>query len=238
MEKTKIIKIFAGTFYLILVGVFLYLFFSKVSIQELTSYEFIKNNNEYFNNLKHSNLALLSLVFVIFTIIWVAAAGFISPLTILAGFIFGKWLGLFLLLISVSIGATILFLLAGYFFKDLIIKKFQKRFHKVVAKFEKSEFFFLLIYRFVGGIPFALSNILPCLFNIRVSNFFLATFIGLAPQFFLLVAIGSGLEKVIKENSSLPKVSEIIFLPEIYLPFLGFITILIITIMLRKFFYK
>ena len=47
MEKTKKIKLFIGLSYLILFF-FLYLFFSKFSIQEITSYEFIKNNRSLF----------------------------------------------------------------------------------------------------------------------------------------------------------------------------------------------
>ena len=44
MEKAKKIKLFVGLFYLILVTLFLYFFFSKFSLQEITTYEFVKNN--------------------------------------------------------------------------------------------------------------------------------------------------------------------------------------------------
>jgi len=67
-------------------------------------------------------------------------------------------------------------------------------------KFKKSEFFYLLVYRFVGGIPFVLSNVLPCIFNVKVTNFFLATFLGILPQLFLVVSIGSGLEEIIEKQ--------------------------------------
>ena len=63
MEKTKKIKIFIGLSYLALLIIFLLLFFSKFSLQEITSYEFIKNNRSYFVELKNSNLFLVSLVF-------------------------------------------------------------------------------------------------------------------------------------------------------------------------------
>ena len=44
MEKTKKIKLFIGLSYLVLIIIFLSLFFSKFSLQEITSYEFIKEN--------------------------------------------------------------------------------------------------------------------------------------------------------------------------------------------------
>ena len=71
MEKTKKIKIFIGLSYLTLLMIFLLLFFSKFSLQEITSYEFIKNNRLYFVELKDSNLFLLSVVFLLLTILWV-----------------------------------------------------------------------------------------------------------------------------------------------------------------------
>ena len=63
MEKVKKIKIYVGLFYLTVVGIFLYYLFSKFSIQELSSYEFIKDNIEYFTKVKTKNIFLLSLFF-------------------------------------------------------------------------------------------------------------------------------------------------------------------------------
>ena len=127
-------------------------------------------------------------------------AGFGLPVALLAGFIFGKWLGTFILVIGMTIGATILYIFGNYFFKEIIKEKFLNRFKNLEIKFKKSEFIYLLVYRFIGGIPFALSNVLPCIFNVKIKNFFLATIIGIIPQIFLMVSIGSGLEKIIEQN--------------------------------------
>jgi uncharacterized membrane protein YdjX (TVP38/TMEM64 family) len=238
MEKAKKIKSFIVIFYLVLVSLFLYLFFSRFSLQEITSYEFIKNNRDYFFEIKNSNLYLLATTFVLLTIFWVLLAGFGSPVAILAGFIFGKWLGLLFLVLGLSIGATCLYILANYFLKDLIEEKFLNKFKNLEKKFKKSEFIYLLIYRFVGGIPFAISNILPCMFNVKKSNFFLATLIGMAPQLFLICSVGSGLEKIIDQNLESPKFMDLITSSEIYIPLVIFGCLLIFTIFLRKFFYK
>ena len=90
MEKTVKFKLILGLFYLILVGLFLFFLFSKFTFEEITSYEFIKNNRDYFFELKKSNLFLLSIIFILFTITWAFAGGFGSPVAIFAGFIFGK----------------------------------------------------------------------------------------------------------------------------------------------------
>ena len=238
MEKSKKVKITLGLFYLFVVSSFLYFFLSKFTLEELTSYEFIKNNRDYFFGLKQTNLFLISLIFLIATIVWVIMAGFGLPVALLAGFIFGKWLGTFILLIGMTAGASILYMLGNYFFNEMIKEKFLNRFKNLEIKFKKSEFIYLLIYRFIGGIPFALSNVMPCIFNVRVSNFFWATLIGIAPQLFLLVSIGSGLEKIIEQNLEAPRIIDLIYSPDIYIPMIAFAALLIVAIIARKIFYK
>ena len=239
MEKAKKTKIIIGLSYLVLLTIFVLLFFSKFSIQEITSYDFIKENRLYFLKLKNSNLFLISIIFLIFTILWVFPfLGFGSPIALLGGFIFGKWLGTIIVVIGMSVGATFLYIFGNYFLKDLIRDKFLNRYQNLERKFKKSEFYYLLIYRFIGGIPWQLSCILPTIFDVRVKNFFFASLIGIIPQIFLAVSLGSGLEKVIEQNSEVPKITDIIFLPEIYIPILAFFSLVLITIFLRKSFYK
>ena len=239
MEKAKKTKIIIGLCYLILLSVFLLIFFSKFSIQEITSYDFIKENKMYFQKLKNSNLFLLSITFLIFTILWVFPfLGFGSPINLLAGFMFGKWLGTVIAVIGLSVGATFLYVFGNYFLKDLVKEKFLNKYENLERKFKISEFYYLLIYRFIGGIPWQLSCILPTIFNVKIRNFFFASLIGIVPQVFLVVSIGSGLEKIIDQNSELPKITEIILSPEIYVPILAFFTLVLITIFFRKSFYK
>ena len=239
MEKTKKIKIFIGLSYLILLSVFLFLFFSKFSIQEITSYDFIKENRIFFLELKNSNLILVSIIFLIFTILWVFPfLGFGSPIALLGGFIFGKWIGTIVVILGLSFGATFLYIFGNYFLKDIIRERFSKKFQNLQVKFKDSEFLYLLVYRLIGGIPWQLSCLLPTIFNVKISNFYFATLIGIIPTVFLMVSIGNGLEKVIDQNSEIPLITDIIFSPDIYIPLLAFFSLVFISIVLRKLFYK
>jgi len=231
MEKAKKIKIFIGLFYLIVVCLFLYFFFSKFSLQELTSYDFIKENRSYFFELKNSNLFLLSIAFLALTILWVFPfLGFGSPVALIGGFIFGKWIGTCVVVLGLSVGATFLYAFGNYFLKDLIREKFLNKFNNLEIKFKNSEFTYLLIYRFIGGIPWQLSCLLPTIFNVKIINFFFATLIGIIPQIFLAVSIGSGFEKIIDQNSEVPGITDIIFSADIYIPILAFFGLILVTI--------
>ncbi len=238
MAKSKKIKLFIGLFYIILVSLFLYFIFTKFSFQEITSYEFIKINRDYFYNLRESNLILLGILFILFSTLWVFAAGFGSPLALLAGFIFGKWFGLFFALIGMTLGATLLYIFANFFLKEMIRDKFLKQFKKLEEKFKRSEFVYLLIFRFVGGIPFQIQNVLPCIFDVKVTNFFWSTFLGIIPSLFLVISIGSGLEEIIEQNLEAPGVIDLITSESIYIPMIAFFVLIGITIYFRKIFYK
>ena len=238
MKKSKKVKIIVGLFYSILILSFLFFFFSKFSFSELTSYEFIQKNREYLYNLKSSNLFFLSTIFLVLIILWTLMLGFGSPVAFLCGFVFGKFLGTFLTVMGCATGATLLYLFANYFFKDLVKEKFLSRFGKLEKKFKKNELTFFIIFRFVGGIPFAVANILPVLFNVSIKNYFLGTFLGILPQLFILASIGSGLEGVIEKNESAPSIVQLLQSQEIYLPIIGFFGLLVFILLIKKYVIK
>ena len=238
MANSKKIKLLIGLFYFFIVSLFLYFIFTNFSFQELTSYEFIKNNRNYFHNIKQSNLYLLGLIFILFAIVWVFAAGFGSPLALFAGFIFGKWFGLIFVVIGMTLGATLLYIFANYFLKEIIRDKFLKKFKNLEEKFKKSEFIYLLVFRLIGGIPFQIQNVLPCIFNVKIKNFFWSTLLGIIPSLFLVVSIGSGLENAIEKNEAAPNLIDLISSPNIFIPLISFFILILITIIIRKFYFK
>ena len=239
MEKSNKFKLFIGLVYLILICLFLFFFFSKFSIQELTSYDFLRENRLYFAELKNSNLLFISIIFLVLTIVWCfPLLGFGSPIALIGGFLFGKFIGTIVVVIGLSIGATLLYVFGNYFLKDLIREKFLNKYQKLETKFKKSEFIYLLFYRMVGGIPWQLQCLLPTLFDVKLKNYFFSTLIGVVPGTFLITSIGSGLEKIIDKNSEVPKVVDIIFSPDIYIPLLAFFGLILISIFLRNKFDK
>jgi uncharacterized membrane protein YdjX (TVP38/TMEM64 family) len=204
MEKAKKIKLFVGLFYLTAICLFLYFFFSKFSLQEITSYDFIRENRSYFFELKNSNLFLLSIIFLGLTILWVFPfLGFGSPVALMGGFIFGKWIGNIASCYRIKYWWQLsLYLFGNYFLKELIREKFLNKFQNLEQKFKKSEFIYLLLYRIVGAVPWQSTAVFyPTLFDVKLKNYFFATLFGIIPEYSCAVSIGNGLEKVIDQNS-------------------------------------
>ena len=238
MNAEKNIKFLLGLTYILIIIVFLWFFFKQFSIQDFTSYEIIKKNRDTLNNLKNLNIFLSSLIFLILTIVWVLLLGFGSPIFLIGGFIFGKWVGTILVVFGLTIGSTLLYYFANFLIKDLIYKKFSSKFKYLTEKFKRNELAYFTLYRAVGGIPFFLQNLLPILFNVKIRNYFFGTIIGLTPQLFVGVSLGAGIDKIIQENEKLPSIWKMLKTPDIYLPLLGIILIFFLAIYFRKKFFK
>jgi len=233
------LKLFLGITYLAIISSGLYFLFSAVDIKDLMSYEFIRQNKDIILKYKNENFLFLTAIFFIFSIIWVLLLGFAMPLLIFSGFIFGKWWGILIALTATTIGATLLYLLVGFFFREAIKEKLAPKFSKLKEFFVKNDILYFTCFRFVGGggTPYAIQNILPILFNMSVKNYVIATFVGSMPSMFVTVALGSGIENIIDQNASL-NITNVLFSPEIYLPIIGFFIILIVALLIKKFYFN
>ena len=161
------------------------------------------------------------------------------PLLIFSGFVFGKWWGIIIVLTATTIGATLLYLLVGFFFKETIKNKLAPKFSKLKDFFIKNDILYFMSFRFIGGggTPYAIQNVLPILFNMSVKNYVIATFVGCMPSMFVTVSLGSGIENVIDQNASL-SIDTVLFSPEIYIPIIAFFIILVIAFFIKKLYLK
>ena len=236
---TKNIKIAVGLIYILCLSLILYGFFIFVDVTQLNNYSYIRDKTQFLIEIRDKNLFWFGSLFFLFTIIWILLLGFATPLAIVAGFLFGKLYGTIISVFGFTLGCTILYIFANQYFKDLILEKLSKRITKFKETFNKNEFFYFMIFRFAGGggTPFAIQNLLPVLFNMKVKNYFFSTLIGLFPMVFILCAIGSGIEKIIEKNIN-PSFLTMIQNREILFPILGFFAILIFSFILRKIYFK
>ncbi|RZO61660.1 MAG: DedA family protein, partial [Candidatus Pelagibacterales bacterium] len=224
-RSNKLIKLLIGFAYLLILSLFLYFFFSNFTLEELRSYQFIQTNRDFFLELRENNRILLFLAIMLFTIIWVTLLGFGTPIALFGGFIFGKWIGTLLVVLSLTLGSCALYLLGKFFFLNIIKENFLSKFKHLESKFRDKEFFIMIIYRIVATIPFGIANLLPVLFDVKLKNYFFGTAIGILPSIFILTSLGSGLEKVIGLNEEMPSLMAVIKSPDIYMPLIGFILI-------------
>ena len=236
---SKNFKLFLGFTYLLLLAVFLYFIFSNIQINRLNDFLYYKELQLSLENFISANFLINIIYFFIFAVAWVALLGFGSPILIFSGILFGKWIGTIISIISISIGALILYTIANFFFRDTVKKILDHKFKKYIQLFQKNEFYYFFLYRFIGGlgVPFFLQNIFPVLFNMKKKNYFFSSLFGFVPGFFIFNTIGAGLNTYIEKTENFSFLN-LVLTPEIYFPILMFAVLIILSLAIKKKFFK
>ena len=153
---SKNFKIFLGISYLFILFIFLYFIFKSIEINRLDDFSYYKEIQSDLSTFISFNKLINLIYFFIFAIIWVALLGFGSPILIMSGILFGQWLGTLVSVISISVGALILYSIGNFFFRNIIKAYLEKKFEKYIKLFQKNELYYFFIYRLVGGlgVPF------------------------------------------------------------------------------------
>ena len=236
---SKNIKIILASIYLIILVVFLYFLFSKFDVSRINDFSYYKNIQVNIENIVGKNLYINLIIFFIFSAFWIILLGFGSPILILSGIVFGKWIGTVVSLVSISVGSLCLYIIGNYFFSDLIHKIMKNKFTKFIERFQKNEFYYFLAFRAAGGlgIPFGLQNLLPVIFKIKNHNYFFASLIGFIPHFFIWNAVGAGINKFIKEADEF-SILKLIMSEEIYVPLFVFVILFLFSLLIKKKFFN
>ena len=233
------LKIFLGGSYLIILFSFLYFIFIAIDVTRLSDFTYYKEVQSNLSTLISTNIIINLIYFFIFAVIWVALLGFGSPILLISGILFGQVLGTIISVISISIGALVLYSIGNFFFRDFVKSILEKKFQKYIQLFQKNEFFYFFIYRFIGGlgVPFGLQNLIPILFGMKKVNYFFSSFFGFIPGFFIINTIGSGLNSYISQADNF-SIIELILTPEIYLPIIMFSILMILSLFIKKKFFE
>ncbi|XP_062964468.1 transmembrane protein 41A [Cynocephalus volans] len=139
-----------------------------------------------------------SYVLLLFCSAYLYKQGFAIPgssfLNVLAGALFGPWLGLLLCCVLTSVGATCCYLLSSIFGKQLVVSYFPDKVALMQRKVEENRnslFFFLLFLRLFPMTPNWFLNLSAPILNIPIVQFFFSVLIGLIPYNFICVQTGS-----------------------------------------------
>ena len=232
---SKNLKIFLGISYLLILFVFLYFIFGSIDLSRLDDFSYYKELQSDLDTFVSSNIFINLVYFFIFGVLWVMLLGFGSPILIISGRLFGQWLGTAISVLSLSLGALALYLIGNFFFRDLVKTILERKFSNYILLFQKNEFFYFFIYRFVGGlgVPFFLQNLLPILFGMKKRNYFLSSCLGFIPSFFIMNTIGAGINTYVQQASNFSMIN-LILSKEIYFPILMFVSLIFLSLLIKK----
>lgn len=133
-------------------------------------------------------------------IIYILSTAFSIPtatvLSLVTGFLFGRWVGVTIIIFSATLGATLVFLAARYLFAEAAQRRMGTLGKKIVSNFYQNDFNYLLFLRLVPFFPFWLVNLVPAFTPIKVRTYIFATAIGITPGCFVYTNLGQSLGSI------------------------------------------
>lgn len=115
---------------------------------------------------------------------------------IVGGFLFGFIKGVLLSVFAVSIGSSVTFLLSRFLLYDFFIKKGGTKIEKIREKLKKDEVYYLFALRLFPFIPLFFTNIIMGLSSVRLSVFYVVSFISFLPIIIIYANMGSQLSQL------------------------------------------
>ncbi len=175
-------------------------------------------------------LGVLVVVYALGTAISIPA---MSMVTVVAGALYGVWLGALGVVIGATVGATAVFHATHTSLGRILRARAGPWLRRFQTGFRRNEFFYLLALRLIPVIPFWVLNVAPGLVGMRLRNYVLATMLGILPGTVVYVAIGAGAAKAIA-NGDILEPGRVLMQPHILLPLFGLALLAVLPVVLRR----
>lgn len=175
-------------------------------------------------------LALFIFAYIIVTAASIPGASFMS---LAGGFLFGAIVGTAAVVVSATIGATIIFQVARTALGDALRERAGSVVKKLEDGFNENAFSYLLLLRLIPLFPFFVVNIAPAFFGVKTRTFFSATLIGIVPGAFAYVSAGNGLGAILRAGGDI-QLSGLLTQPEILTPIIAMSILAIVPIVYQQ----
>ena len=209
--------------------------FFSMDFDSYLSFETLRHNKERMTDW-YDDHHFITVVLFIVTYILVVALSLPGAIwmTLAGGFIFGPLQASIYVVVSATLGASILFVLAKFWLADFFKEKVGTTAEKMENGFKSNALSYLLFLRLVPVFPFWLVNLVPAFLGVPLRTFVIGTGLGIIPGTTVFCWVGSGLGVALDSGDILDP-SEILLHPEIISTFVGLGTLSLIPIVYKKF---
>jgi uncharacterized membrane protein YdjX (TVP38/TMEM64 family) len=141
----------------------------------------------------HPVLAPLAFMGIYLVFVAISLPG-AEVLSMTGGLLFGVVWGTVYIVISATLGATLLFLMAKTTLSDDLPAKAGPWLRRMQAGFQDNALSYLLVLRLIPLVPFFIMNLVPAFLGVSWQTYVLGTFIGIIPGTFVYASVGAGLD--------------------------------------------
>jgi uncharacterized membrane protein YdjX (TVP38/TMEM64 family) len=206
---------------------------------------FILGLNRYlsFETLREHHVALRTwvetygvLAPLAFMALYAAAVALSLPggavLSITGGFLFGAVWGAVYIVISATLGATVLFLIAKTSVGDALRARAGTWLRTMEEGFREHALSYLLVLRLVPLFPFFVVNLVPAFLGVSLTTYVLGTFLGIIPGSFIYASVGAGLGSIFDRGGAFSLTG--LLTPQIFMGLIGLAVLALIPVAYKK----
>jgi uncharacterized membrane protein YdjX (TVP38/TMEM64 family) len=207
--------------------------FFGFGLDQYLSFDALRDNREVLLALveRYGLLASLAYMATYVTVVAFSLPGG-AVLSITGGFLFGTVWGAVHSVLSATLGATLLFLIAKTSVGDPLRATAGPWLQKMQAGFQENALSYLLMLRLVPLFPFFVVNLVPAFLGVTLSTYILATFIGIIPGAFIYASVGAGLGSLFEAGKAFrPKD---ILTPQILMALIGLAVLALMPVVYKK----
>jgi pyruvate/2-oxoglutarate dehydrogenase complex dihydrolipoamide dehydrogenase (E3) component/uncharacterized membrane protein YdjX (TVP38/TMEM64 family) len=171
--------------------------FVALDLGRFFSIDYVKGAQGEFQALYAARpLAMVAGFFVLYVAVTALSLPGAAILSLVAGAIFGLWVGTLIVSFAASIGATLAMLVSRYLLRDTVQSRFGARLADVDRGIEREGAFYLFTLRLVPLLPFFVINLVMGLTKMKAGIFYVVSQLGMLPATFVFVNAGTQLSQI------------------------------------------
>jgi uncharacterized membrane protein YdjX (TVP38/TMEM64 family) len=166
--------------------------FYAFGLHEYVSWDYLRGHLDALEAWVNEHLLLaLVLFFLVYTALTALSVPSGAALSVIAGALFGRWLGTGVVILAATLGATLAFLNGRYLLRDWVQRRFGDRLGPLNRGVERDGAYYLLTLRLVPLAPFFLINFGMGLTRMRLGTYVWVSLLGMLPGTFIYVNAGT-----------------------------------------------
>ena len=207
--------------------------FFGFGLDRYISFDALRDNREVLLGLveQYGLLASLAYMATYATVVAFSLPGG-AVLSITGGFLFGAVWGTVHIVLSATLCATLLFLIAKTSLGHPLRARAGPWLQKMQAGFQENALSYLLVLRLVPLFPFFVVNLVPAFLGVALSTYVLGTFIGIIPGAFVYASVGAGLGSLFAAGGAFS--AKGILTPQILVALVGLAFLALIPVVYKK----
>ena len=207
--------------------------FFALGLDRYLSIDTLRQHREALRTWVETSGVLAALIFMAVYIVTVALSlPGATVLSIAGGFLFGAVWGTVVVVISATLGGTVLFVIAKTTFGDALRDRAGAWLRTLEAGFREHALSYLIVLRLVPLFPFFVINLVPAFLGVPLSTFVLGTFVGIIPGSFVYTSVGAGLGSIFDAGGTFSVTG--VLTPQIVTALVGLAMLALVPVVYKK----